>query len=570
MTRPYVWWKHGVIYQIYPRSFMDANGDGVGDLQGIIDRLDYLEALGVDAIWISPIYPSPMADFGYDVADYTDVNPLFGDLATFDRLLEAAHARGLRIVLDFVPNHSSEQHAWFIEARASTDSATRDWYIWKDPAPEGGPPNNWESFFGGSAWELDDATGQYYLHLFLKEQPDLNWRNPAVVTAMHDNLRFWLDKGVDGFRIDVVGFMIKHPDFPDNPPVAAEQREESLTNTLEHKYDIDQPEIHDVIRAMRKVFDSYDGDRVMIGETAFLEPETLARYYGTDLDGLHVPFNFTLHWRATWNPAHMRELIQPYYDALPPGAMPNFVIGSHDRVRPATRYGRENARGAMLMLLTLWGIPTIYYGDEIAMIDVPVPRAQWQDPWGINFPESGVNRDPQRTPMQWDASPNAGFCPPSATPWLPLADDSDRVNVAAQNGNPNSMLSMTRKLLKLRHAMEVLHATGDFAFVTDGVPDGVLAYTRKLDDEYVLIAINFSGAEQRCVLGVLGEAADVLFNTHMDRPGPVELSLLTLRPREGLLLQLGREEIDVLVAQITDDNRHDEVDWGPPVGNEIW
>ncbi len=533
----YLWWRDGVIYQVYPRSFQDSNGDGVGDLQGIINRLDYLAWLGIDALWISPIYPSPMADFGYDVSDYRGIHPLFGDMATFDRLLETAHARGLRVILDFVPNHSSDEHPWFVESRSSRENPKRDWYIWRDPAPDGGPPNNWESFFGGPAWTLDEATGQYYLHLFLDKQPDLNWRNPAVVAEMHDALRFWLDKGVDGFRIDVVTMLIKHADFPDNPPIAVPSPT-SLTSTLERKYDIHQPEMHAILKNMRRIFDSYSGDRVMIGETVMTDPAHLVQYYGDRLDELHVPFNFKLHWEADWDALQMQEIIAAYYAVMPSGATPNFVIGSHDRKRPATRFGRENMRAAMMMLLTLWGIPTIYYGDEIGMSDVPLPRALWQDPWGINNPDADVSRDPQRTPMQWDSSPNAGFCAPHVTPWLPLAPDADAVNVAAQQNNPRALLHLVQRLIALRRALPVLHAAGEFAFVA-GVPEDVLAYTRAKDGVTVLVVLNFGGHDHALDLGRLGASAEVLLSTHMDRPGPVLLGALDLRGREGLLLRLG-------------------------------
>ncbi len=537
MSDNYLWWRDGVIYQVYPRSFQDTNSDGVGDLQGIINRLDYLESLGIDALWISPIYPSPMADFGYDVSDYRDIHPLFGDMATFERLLDAAHARGLRVVLDFVPNHTSDQHPWFIESRSSRNNPKRDWYIWRDPAPDGGPPNNWESFFGGPAWTYDAATGQYYLHLFLKEQPDLNWRNPDVVAAIHAHLRFWLDKGVDGFRIDVVTFIMKHPDFPDNPPATPEQRALDPLTKLQHKYDVSHPDVHRELKAMRRIFDSYDGDRVMIGETVDTDPRKLAQYYGDNLDELHLPFNFKLHWEAAWDPREMRDVIASYYAALPAGATPNFVIGSHDRKRPATRFGRENMRAAMMLLLTLWGAPTIYYGDEIGMLDVPVPREQWQDPWGVNNPGANVTRDTQRTPMQWDDTANAGFCAPGIDPWLPLAADYATVNVAAQERNPRSLLNIVRRLIALRRALPVLHGAGAFAFV-DAVPADVLAYTRERDGVRVLVVLNFGGAAHTLDLSALGDTAQVLLSTHMDRPGPVLLRELDLRGREGLLLRL--------------------------------
>jgi len=535
-SAPGPWWKHAVFYQVYPRSFMDANGDGVGDLQGIIDRLDYLVELGIDAIWISPIYPSPMADFGYDVSDYTGIHPLFGDMVTFERLLDEAHRRGLKVVLDFVPNHSSDEHPWFVASRSSRDNPKRDWYIWKDPAPDGGPPNNWESFFGGPAWRYDERTGQYYLHLFLAKQPDLNWRNPDVVEAMHDVLRFWLDKGVDGFRIDVALFMMKHPDFPDNPPRAAVDAG-APTNRLEHRYDIRQPEIHDVLRAMRRVFDSYDGDRVMIGETVEPDPAKLVAYYGANLDELHVPFNFKLHWEVSWNAAELRHAIQSYYDVMPPGAVPNFVIGSHDRSRPATQFGPQNARAAMMLLLTLWGIPTIYYGDEIGMTDVPIPPEKVQDPWALQNPGADVGRDPVRTPMQWDGSPNAGFAPPGVEPWLPLAADAATRNVARQRSDPRSMLAMTRALLRLRRELAVLHDAGQFAFV-DGVPGDVLAYVRAREEERILVVLNIGSKEHTLDLSGVGVEGDLLLSTTMDRSGNLPLNQVILRPHEGVLIRL--------------------------------
>jgi alpha-glucosidase len=535
MNDSLAWWKQAVFYQIYPRSFMDSNGDGVGDLQGIIQRLDYLVDLGVDAVWISPIYPSPMADFGYDVSDYTGIHPLFGDMATFDRLLAEAHARGLKIVLDYVPNHTSDEHPWFIESRSSRDNPRRDWYIWKDPQPDGSPPNNWESRFGGPAWTWDEPTGQYYLHLFLAKQPDLNWRNPDVVAAMHDVLRFWLDKGVDGFRIDVVTFMIKHADFPDNPPIPPEQRRWDNPRTQEHVYDISQPEIHGVLRDLRRIFGSYPGNRVMIGETIDLDPRKLVQYYGQNLDELQIPFNFSLLW-CPWDAQQMWTTVEAYYAAMPKGAMPDFVLGNHDRHRLATRYGPANARAAALLLLTLWGVPTMYYGDEIGMEDVPIPPDQMQDPRGINAPEANVGRDPERSPMQWDASPNAGFAAAGVRPWLPVAENYRTVNVAAQMAESTSMLHFVRALLRLRRAMPVLHAEGDFRFV-DGLPDDILAYTRTQDGLRVLVVLNFGGDERTLDLSALGPSGEVLVSTGMDRNGPVSLYALNLGPHEGLLLR---------------------------------
>jgi alpha-glucosidase len=535
VTHSLKWWQTGVIYQIYPRSFMDANGDGVGDLQGIMDRVDYLAGLGIDAVWISPIYPSPMADFGYDVANYTDIHPLFGDMATFDRLLDALHARGLKLILDYVPNHSSDQHPWFLESRTSRDNPRRDWYIWRDAKPDGSPPNNWESYFGGSAWEWDETTGQYYLHLFLKEQPDLNWRNPDVRAAMHDVLRFWLDRGVDGFRMDVVPFLMKHPDLPDNPPLVKDGFDWDTDNKLAHKYDANQPEIHDRFREFNRLFAEYDGDRVIIGETPAMDPAVLASFYGENLDELHMPFNFTIQHRP-WDQRLMRDAIAAYYAALPEGATPNFVLSSHDVHRLATKLGVANHRSAGLMLLTLRGVPTLYYGDEIGMTDVDVPRDKWQDPWAKNMPDIDVGRDPERTPMQWDASPNAGFCPADVEPWLPVGDNLDTVSVAAQQDDPASTLGFYKQLLQLRRDLPALHR-GDFAFI-EGTPDTVMAYTRAADGDRLLVVINFGAAPLTVDVSAAGTGESVLMSTHFTAMAAVDLAALPLKANESLLIRL--------------------------------
>ncbi|HYY87955.1 MAG TPA: alpha-amylase family glycosyl hydrolase, partial [Chloroflexota bacterium] len=338
-----LWWQRGVIYQIYPRSFLDRSGDGVGDLAGVLDKLDHVsDTLGADAIWLSPFFPSPMADFGYDVSDYCDVDPLFGTLADFDRLLQASHARGLRVILDYVPNHTSDHHAWFRASRASRDDPHRDWYIWRDPKPDGSPPNNWLSNFGGSAWELDPTTGQYYLHSFLKKQPDLNWRNPAVVSAMLDVLRFWLGRGVDGFRMDTVHRIVKHPDLPDNPPNAGGRllhKEVGAYDSQLHVYDKDHPDVHQVLRQFRQVLDAYSStgsERVAIGEAHIYDPHQLVRFYGEQLDELHLPFNFGLLF-APWAAQAVRDSVERYNAALPHGAWPNYVLGNHDEARIASR-----------------------------------------------------------------------------------------------------------------------------------------------------------------------------------------------------------------------------------------
>jgi alpha-glucosidase len=535
MDERYVWWKDGVFYQIYPRSFMDSSGDGIGDLQGIIDRLDYLQDLAIDAIWISPIFTSPMVDYGYDVSDYRDIHPMFGDLATFDRLLDAAHRRNLRVVLDYVPNHTSDQHPWFIASRSSRHDPKRDWYIWKDPGRDGGPPNNWEAIPGGSAWEWDPDTEQYYLHLFLKEQPDLNWRNPDVVEAMHDVLRFWLGRGVDGFRMDMVVFLMKHPDFPDNPPAPADSPFRAFGITQEMAYNMDQPEMHGVLRRFRSITDSFPGERVIIGEMAIFDPSRLASYYGENLDELHIPFNFITLFQP-WDAQVMKGAIQAYYAAMPPGATPNFVFGNHDLHRLATRFGPENHRSVGMLLLTLWGIPTMYYGDELGMEDTVVPPDRLQDPLGISKPDLNIGRDPERTPMQWDASPNAGFSPGGVQTWLPVAEDYESVNVARQRQDPVSTLSFYRALLQLRREMPVLHR-GDLAFV-DKVPDDVIAYVRCADGQRVLVVINFKGNAYSLDLSAVGSEAKMLLSSQFTRQDGVDLKALPVEPHESLLLKL--------------------------------
>src|SRR5215218_689746 len=411
-----VWWHRGVLYEVYVRSFQDSEGDGVGDLAGIRRRLGHLADLGVDAIWLSPFFPSPMADFGYDIADYCDVDPLFGTLADFDALLADAHSRGLKIIIDLVPNHTSAQHPWFRESRSSRTSAKRDWYIWRNPSPGGGPPNNWLSEFGGGAWEYDGATGQYYYHAFLAAQPDLNWRNAEVRAAMHDVMRFWLKRGVDGFRIDVIWHLIKDAEFRDNPSNPGFRPGDPPHQALIPLYTTDRPEIHDIISELRGVVDEFP-DRLLIGEI-YLPVERLVSYYGRDLRGLHLPFNFAL-LSAPWNARRLATLIDTYEAHLPRDGWPNWVLGNHDRPRIASRVGPRQAAVAAMLLLTLRGTPTIYYGDEIGMAQAAIPPHRVRDPFELNVPGLGLGRDGCRTPMQWDTSSTAGFT--TGQPWLPLA-----------------------------------------------------------------------------------------------------------------------------------------------------
>lgn len=521
------WWQGAVIYQVYPRSFQDSDGDGIGDLSGIRHRLDHLVRLGVDAVWLSPVFPSPMADFGYDVADYCGIDPMFGTLADFDTLLAEMHARGLRLLLDFVPNHSSDQHPWFLESRASRDNPRRDWYIWRDPAPGGGPPNNWTSDMGGSAWEYDPATGQYYLHAFLKEQPDLNWRNPAVRAAMMDVMRFWLDRGVDGFRIDVLWHCIKAQDFPDNPanPDFLPHLGDKFM-VLQH-HSANQPEVHELATAFRLIADGY-GDRLLIGEICLPVPQLMTYYGRPDAPGVHLPFNFQL-LDAEWNAESLAAMIATYEEALPEGGWPNWVMGSHDAPRIAARLGEAQARVAAMLILTLRGTPTLYQGDEIGIGRVDIPHDRIRDPQDLRQPGLGLGRDRSRTPMPWDDSDFAGFS--TVEPWLPLNGDWRDRNVSVQSVAPASLLNLYRRLLALRRASPALHH-GDFALVES--EDGVLCYERRLGAERLLIALNLTDHRRALPQPPHASSAELLLSTLTE---PAREAFL--RPNEGLILRIG-------------------------------
>jgi alpha-glucosidase len=505
-----------VVYQVYPRSFMDHDGDGVGDLAGILTRLDHLVDLGVDAVWISPVYPSPMADFGYDVSDFCDVDPRFGTLQDLDRVLAAAHDRGLKVLLDLVPGHTSDQHPWFVASRSSRSDPKRDFYVWADPAPDGGPPNNWVGEFGGPAWTLDEVTGQYHLHLYLPEQPALNWRTPAVVDAMSDVVRFWLDRGVDGFRVDAAQHLVPDQHLRDNPPDPAWEPSQGPARRLERRYTAHRPEVLDIARHLRRLVDAYGGDRVLIGE-AYGTLEQVMAYYGAEaLDGFQLPFNFLLIG-TPWDARTLARTIEDYEAALPAGAWPNWVLGNHDRSRIASRVGPAQARVAAVLLLTLRGTPTIYQGDELGMTDVPIPPGRVQDPWERRVPGLGLGRDPVRTPLPWsdgpDDGPGRGFT--SGDPWLPLGPDT--ASVAAQADDPTSMLTLYRRLLALRRAEPAL-ALGSYRTVA--VDDGVLVHERRLDDRRVVVALNLTGEDRAAEV-----AGTTLLSTRADGPGPAGVLL---------------------------------------------
>jgi alpha-glucosidase len=530
-----VWWDHGVVYEIYPRSFQDGNGDGIGDLEGIRRRLDYLSWLGVDAIWIAPIYPSPMADGGYDVSDYRGIAPIFGTVANFEHLLTEAHARGLKVILDFVPNHTSDQHRWFLESRSSRDNLRRDWYIWRDPAPDGGPPNNWLANFGGSGWEYDAVTGQYYYHAFLKEQPDLNWRNPDVRTAMYDVLRFWLDRGVDGFRVDVLWLLIKDDQFRDNPPNPAWQPNQPGIDRLLQRYSADRPEVHDVVAEMRGVLDTYPS-RVLIGEV-YLPFERLVAYYGRDMKGAQLPFNFQLIF-APWRAADIARIVEEYEAALPKDAAPNWVLGNHDQKRIATRVGSSGARLGAMLLLTLRGTATIYYGDELGLKNVAIPQDRVQDRWEKNEAGFGRGRDPARTPMPWDNSPNAGFT--TGAPWLPVSPDHEARNVEAFIADQRSILNLYRRLIALRREHSAL-SVGRFAAVQ--AAENVFAFERNDGDTRLLVVLNFAQEQRQVTLPTDADHAMALLSTCLDRDDEYVQAKLKLRTAEGVVLKLIERKI---------------------------
>jgi alpha-glucosidase len=524
------WWRHGVIYHIYPRSFSDANRDGIGDLEGIRARLDYLAWLGINAIWISPCFPSPLVDFGYDVSDYCDIGPEFGSLADFDRLVADAQAKGIRILLDLVPNHTSDQHPWFLESRRSRDSAKRDWYLWRDPAPDGGPPNNWVSVFGGSPWEWDTKTGQYYLHSFFKQQPDLNWRNPEVRRAIHDVMRFWLDRGVAGFRIDVIQRILKDPDLRDNPVIEAQDGASS--GGQRHVNDENHPDVHAAVRELRKLADAY-GDRLLVGEVFILDPAEVAKYYGRN-DELHLAFNFTL-LTSRWSAEAFRRELERFEAALPPSAWPDLVLSNHDAPRHASRYdhpelGEARARVAAMFLLTARGTPFLYYGEEIGMRQQPIPEAQMQDPIARTLHPT-LCRDGARTPMQWTSEKNGGFS--QGPPWLPLGSDFAERNVEAQRADRGSLLNLYRELLALRRRVPALHR-GEYR--TLDAPEGVLAYEREYDGRRARIALNFADTPRRLSLGS-GQIQEALHSAPGAVP-PAQLERVELQAAEGVVLVL--------------------------------
>jgi alpha-glucosidase len=533
------WWQHAVFYEIYPRSFADSNNDGVGDLKGIASKLDYLKSLGVDAIWITPCYPSPQVDFGYDVSDYENIDPMYGTLADFDRLQKAAKKRGIRIIMDFVINHSSDQHQWFVDSRSSRTSAKRDWYIWRDGKGPGEPPNNWISTFGGSAWTLDSKTGQYYYHYFYAQQPDLNWRNPAVHDAMFDVTRWWYKRGVAGFRLDAVDTLFEDPALHDNPVLPGlnkfgDPREEDLYNTK-------LPGVHDVLRDLRKVAD--ENNAVLIGETWTKDVNELKQYYGEHSNELQMPMDFMFTTVNKLSPPEFRRQIAAVDSA---GGWPVFVISNHDIVRSYVRYGdgQNNQAIAKLMAslyLTLRGSPIMYYGEEIGMENNdPVRKEDVKDPIGrVGWPQE-KGRDGERTPMQWNDGANAGFT--RGTPWLPVPPSYKTVNVASELKDPSSILQVYRRLLALRHHNRAL-LDGDYVPLNEN-DTNVLSYLRRYKNEAVLVVLNMSSQPQEVSFDLAPQGFTV-------KSARTLLTTMAPGSKEGLLSHLSLEPFSVYIGAVS-------------------
>ena len=533
------WWKNAVIYQIYPRSFKDTNSDGVGDLAGIIEKLDYLNdgtdgSLGIDAIWLSPIYKSPMADLGYDISDYYNIDSVYGRMTDFEKLISGAHKREIKVIMDYIPNHTSDKHPWFIESKKSRDNPKRDWYIWRDAKPDGSPPNNWLSVFGGSAWTIDKKTDQYYLHSFLPEQPDLNWRNPLVETELQKVLKYWMAKGVDGFRTDALNHLIKDEQFRDEPPNPGyKPGEDNPYEALTHIYTRGQEELVPSISKLCSVLGEQKG-RFMVGEMATSLPtEELLKFQNACTNQLHLPFNFNLI-NLAWEAKTYKKFIDDYDKQLSPDNTPNWVLGNHDQTRIASRIGKEAAKIAAMLTLTLRGTLFIYYGEEIGMEDTKIPKDKIQDPWEKRVEGFGLGRDPERTPMQWNRSKSAGFS--KGEPWLPVNPNFQEVNVAVELKDSESMLSLYRRLIWYRKSSKVL-LEGSYKSIGSGSKE-IFSYIREKDGKKLLVALNFSSDEQKVTIATDIGKGSVVLSTYLDlEEKEITLKDFTLRPNEGILIE---------------------------------
>jgi len=526
------WWQHAVFYEIYPRSFADSNNDGIGDLNGISSKMSYLHDLGVDAIWISPCYPSPQVDFGYDVSDYESIDPMYGTLADFDGMVAEGKKQNVKIILDFVPNHTSDQHPWFLDSKSSRTSAHRDWYIWRDGKGPGKPPNNWISIFGGSAWTLDPTTNQYFYHFFYKQQPDLNWRNPAVEKTMLDTTRWWYQRGVSGFRLDAVDTLFEDPELRDNPVLPGTNVQGDPN--MENQYNDKLPEVHEELQKLRKVADDYNA--VLIGETWTSNIAELDRYYGQGSHELQLPMDFMFTMVNQLSPPEFRRQIAAVDAAH---GWPVFVISNHDIQRSYNRYGdgKNNDAIAKLMgafYLTLRGTPIMYYGEEIGMENNdPTRREDVKDPIGRTGWPKEKGRDGERTPMQWNTAPNAGFS--DATPWLPVPPSYKTHNVASESQDPNSVLNLYKKVLALRHTNQAL-LEGSYVALNENDPN-VMSYLRSYKGKAVLVALNMSASPQKTTLNLSGQGLTQIFlNTLIASPSAsARGNQVTLEPF-GLLI----------------------------------
>ncbi|QMV18624.1 DUF3459 domain-containing protein [Granulicella sp. 5B5] len=554
------WWQHGIIYEIYPRSFQDTNGDGIGDINGITSRLPYLQSLGIDAIWITPMYPSPQVDFGYDIADYTAIDPQYGTMADFDHLMAEAKNHHIRVIMDYVPNHTSDQNAWFKQSRSSRTNPKRNWYIWNDGIPANSPslvalqkknehnglhgpvvpPNNWQSWFGGSAWQWDETTKSFYYHYFYVQQPDLNWRNPEVQKAMLNVLRFWMDKGVSGFRIDAVSRLFEDPQLRNDPSLPG-------TNAfgdpnIQHKYTDDLPEVHDMLRAMRAVVDKYPGNPVLIAEADEPNIAALSKMYGSNHDEIQLPMDFQVADINQLSVPKFRMYIQQI-ESNPAHGQPYFFFGNHDQDRIWDRYSHAvtgpavtdpamKARIARIMatlLLTSRSTPQMYYGDEIGMVTTtPTRKEDVKDPEGITGWPKEKGRDGERTPMQWDNGKDAGFSTAAKT-WLPIPPSYTTTNVKAESSEPDSLLNWYKHLIQLRRTNPAL-ISGEMKMI-DTTNNNVLAYIRTTPDHTVLVAMNFTAQPQ--TLNLTDSNTTHLTTLQTDDPNltdAVPHKILTLAP----------------------------------------
>jgi len=535
------WWKHAVIYEIYPRSFQDSNGDGLGDLNGITQRLDYLKELGIDAIWIAPLYPSPQVDFGYDISDYENVDPQYGTLADFDRLTAEAQKRHIRVVMDAVMNHTSDKHPWFIESASSKTNPKRDWYIWRDGKAPGQPPNNWLSLFGHSAWQLDPTTNQYYYHDFYIQQPDLNWRNPQVETAMLSMLRFWLDRGVAGFRLDAVPTLFEDPSLEDEELLSGTNKfgDHNQSNKLQENL----PEVHGVIQRMRSMINTYPGDRVLIGETYLPNVQELNKWYGGEQrNELQLPMDMQVGFEPKLDVNEFRRRINDAETKIS-GNQPLFVFDNHDNPRTAYRYGdgvHNKAIDQMLatILFTTRSTALMYYGDELEMpTTVPAAKEKVKDPIGITGWPNEKGRDGERTPMQWNSSTAAGFSTNPNT-WLPVAPGYQQVNVESEAKDPGSMLNWYKKLIALRRSNPAIHE-GDMQIIESGNPQ-ILAWTRTAPNgKVVVVACNFTAQPQTVSLQASGTTAKTLASSgEVEQKSTINLNAIALPPYGSIVAEV--------------------------------